>query len=143
MRPGWLWSHGLRSCRCTLKLAAPGAAGSVIDRLTPTRANFNGHNSSVWRADALRVNGFDERMQYGGLDREFGERLANAGVRFRQVRHRAICLHLDHARPYVSAERWHHNDRIRQETRDQRLTWTRHGLRQSAAAAIGPAGRAA
>jgi len=143
MGAGWLWTHRPRLGRSALKMVWPEVAGKVADWLTPTRATFNGHNASVWRTDALRVNGFDERMQYGGLDREFGERLANAGVRFRQVRHRAICLHLDHARPYVSREQWRHNDLIRNETRGQRLTWTRYGLRHVAAADAGPSDRAA
>jgi glycosyltransferase involved in cell wall biosynthesis len=131
MRHEWLRAHAAVTGRDRLKLlAARGGAGWLADGLTPTRPTFNGHNASVWRVDALRVNGFDERMQYGGLDHEFGERLANAGVRFRQVRHRAICLHLEHPRPYVNAESWARNRAFREHTRRERLAWTPCGIVQ-------------
>ena len=39
-----------------------------------------------------------------GLDRALGYRLENVGVRGRQIRHRAIALHLHHDRPYRDAE---------------------------------------
>lgn len=134
MRPEWLRAHSAVTKRNLLKVhASRGLGGLIADSLTPTRATFNGHNASVWHDDAVRVNGFDERMQYGGLDREFGERLMNAGVRFRQVRHRAICLHLDHARPYVTGDSWARNRAIREQTRRERLSWTPFGILESAA----------
>lgn len=132
MQPRWLWLQGGRSVRGLFKLAASELRiGGLVDRLTPTRANFNGHNSSVWRADAVRVNGFDERMAYGGLDREFGERLVNAGIRFRQIRHQAVCLHLDHPRCYATLESRQRNDTIRSQTRHRRLAWTPFGIDQN------------
>ena len=54
--------------------------------------------------DILNVNGFDERMQYGGEDRELGERMLNLGIRSKQLRYSAVCLHLDHTRGYVKQE---------------------------------------
>ena len=57
---------------------SPGRA-AWLDRLTTTRATWNGHNASAWKTDLLRVNGFDERMTYPVEDRELGERLRNAG----------------------------------------------------------------
>jgi len=144
MQAAWLWSRGLRSARGLLKLRSSGwSAGRLADGLTPTQASFNGHNASVWRADALRVNGFDERLRYGGLDREFGERLIHAGVRFGRVRHQAICLHLDHPRPYMDAQGWQSNDAIRAETRLGRLTWTPHGIGQAEAPFVARPRRAA
>lgn len=136
MEADWLRRHGAGSMRSRLKIVASnGPTGALLDRLTPTRASFNGHNASAWRDDVIRVNGFDERMQYGGLDRELGERLIHAGVRFRHVRHRAICLHLEHPRPYVSEASWLRNQEIRSETRRHRLTWTPFGIVQEEAAA--------
>ena len=61
------------------------------------RRTWNGHNSSGWKADIVRVNGFDERMEWGGEDREMGERLMNHGIRGKRIRFRAVCVHLDHA----------------------------------------------
>lgn len=144
MRLPWLRQQSAVTARGFLKLSvSAGFAGRVADGLTPTRPSFNGHNASVWRDDALRVNGFDERMQYGGLDREFGDRLMNAGVRFLQVRHRAICLHLEHGRPYVTADSWHRNQVIREATHVGRLTWTPYGILRPAGRAAASADRAA
>jgi len=131
----FLRSLGLpASLRLRTRLRAHGALARMGDLLTPTRASWNGHNSSCWRTDALRANGFDERMGYGGEDREFGERLMNAGVRPVQIRFRAPCVHLYHTRGYVDPLRLGQNAAIRAETRRQRATVTEHGIRQSAPA---------
>lgn len=109
----WLAEHsGLSRPRDAMKLRKP-APASFLDRVTPTKATWNGHNSSGWKSDILEVNGFDERLGYGGLDREMGERLMNLGIRARQIRHRAICFHLDHERGYVDPEVVRSNKEIR------------------------------
>ncbi|MET0225809.1 MAG: galactosyltransferase-related protein, partial [Dokdonella sp.] len=79
-------------------------------------------------ADLVRVNGFDERMTYGGEDLELGERLANAGVTGKQIRFSAVCIHLDHARGYVKPEMKAANQAIRDAVAAGRLTWTEFGL---------------
>lgn len=112
----WLRRHGADLSRPLLRLAVPAQAAALLDRATPTRASFNGHNASVWRADAIRANGFDERMGWGGLDREFGERLENAGIRGLQIRHRAHVVHLDHGRGYRRPEIEAANRAMRDET---------------------------
>ncbi len=111
-------------------LPGRGWRGALLDSLTTTRATFNGNNASAWKKDVLRVIGFDERMGYGGLDRELGARLINAGVRPKQIRHRAICVHLDHPRNYIDAAVVAHNRVIWSETRRHRHTWTRSGIQQ-------------
>jgi hypothetical protein len=67
-------------------------------------------------------------MAYGGLDRELGERLVNAGIRPKQIRHRAVCVHLDHGRSYLDSEKLKRNQAIRREVRTRRLTWTESGI---------------
>lgn len=131
----FLRSLGLpQSLRFFLRLRPEGTLARLGDALTPTRATWNGHNSSCWRADALAANGFDERMGYGGEDREFGERLMNAGIRPVQIRFRAPCVHLWHTRSYVDPARLAENATIRAATRRARATVTEFGIRQSAAA---------
>jgi hypothetical protein len=100
----------------------------VLNRLTPTNATWNGMNSSTWREHLLSVNGFDQRMQYGGLDRELGERLWNSGLASKQVRYSAICLHLDHPRGYSKPEIWHFNNALRQKVRKEKIAWTDYGI---------------
>jgi len=114
--PAWLRAHGTPWSIRLARLAAGPALSALLDGVTPTRPTFNGGNASVWRTDAIRVNGFDERMEHGGLDREFGERLENDGIRGRQVRHRAVVVHLDHDRGYRREEAVRANRAIRDET---------------------------
>ena len=126
----WLRSHGMPTTRKLLKLTAVPGLGAVLDRLSPATAGWNGHNASGWKADILAANGFDERMGYGGQDRELGERLENAGIRGKRIRHRVTCLHLDHSRGYVDPQMRAANLAIRRETRRTRRTRTGHGIAQ-------------
>ena len=67
-------------------------------------------------------------MRYGGEDRELGERLLNAGLTAKRVRHRALLLHLDHARGYVTPEALAHNRAIRAATVAGRRVWCPDGI---------------
>ncbi|WP_168566752.1 glycosyltransferase family 2 protein [Crateriforma spongiae] len=117
------------------RIAAPAAIGRLMNRMTPTVASWNGAQSSTWKSDLIAANGFDTRMQYGGEDRELGERLVNAGMKGIQIRYTAICLHLDHDRGYVTKEMWANNDRIRQQTKVSGRTRTPWGIVDDSAAA--------
>lgn len=127
----WLKRNGMPSSRRNLKIAVHGTAARLLDKLSPARASWNGHNASAWKRDVIAANGFDERMEYGGEDREFGERLENAGIRGKRIRYRAIVLHLDHARGYVRPESIARNREIREQTRRLRITRATHGLEKS------------
>ena len=128
--PVWLYGQGQPRTYKTLKLTARGPVATLLNCFTPTRASWNGHNSSGWKQDIERVNGFDERMQYGGEDRELGERLVNAGVRPLQIRYATTCVHLEHPRPYRTAYSLDKNANIRTATRKNRSVWTNHGIAQ-------------
>ncbi len=129
----WLLRNGTPRSGKLGKLRAHGWHAALMNAITPTRPTWNGHNSSGWRADLLRVNGFDERMAYWAQDREFGERLVNAGTRGVQVRYSAICVHLHHERPYKTEESRERNRGIRQETRRNRASWTPDGILKTSA----------
>lgn len=135
---GWLRAHGLPAGRKNLKVMAGPRLARFLNATTPTRCNLKGANASAWRDDVLRVNGFDERMQWGGLDREFGVRLLNAGVRSRHVRFDAICLHLDHPRGYANPERVAFNKALRQSHAREGTVETGHGIRQLLASGFTP-----
>ena len=126
----WLHAHGLPRTRKTLKLRATPAQARWLNRLTPVRCRFKGSNASVWLEDILRVNGFDERMPWGGEDREFGARLNNAGIRGQLLWYSAICVHLDHARGYVDSARVASNKALRQQNEREGVYWTVHGIDQ-------------
>lgn len=127
----WLRGHGLKRSFKNNKLTARGAKAKLLNTITPTKSTWNGHNASGWKADIVKVNGFDERMQYGGEDRELGERMMNLGIKGKQIRYSAICLHLDHSRGYVNQEALDKNMAIRIETKRKKKVYTEFGLKKS------------
>jgi glycosyltransferase involved in cell wall biosynthesis len=124
----WLRAHGESSVNLRKLLFSAEPLHGVMNAITTTRPTWNGHNSSTWREEALAVNGFDERLGYGGLDREFGERLERCGMRGVQARYSLICMHLEHPRPYRAREIMDANRRIRRDNARLRVRRTAHGL---------------
>lgn len=124
----WLLSNGMANSFKNNKLTATGLKRWLLNNLTPTTPSWNGHNASGWLSDILAVNGFDQRMQYGGQDREFGERLENRGVRGLQIRYSTVCLHLDHSRGYKTQDSIQKNQALRKKTRNNRVIWSPCGI---------------
>lgn len=131
-RLGWLRSLGWNPGRRALRLVRSRPLAALFDRLTPTAAHFHGNNASVGRAEILAVNGFEGEMGYGGLDRALGYRLENLGVKGKQVRHRAVCVHLHHERPYRTAETLERNREVLRRIRREREVRARQGIAELA-----------
>lgn len=128
----WLKENGLNTSAIkNWKISATGAKAGILNRLTPTKPTWNGHNSSGWKTDIFNVNGFDERMEYGAEDREMGVRLINAGIKPIQIRYSAICIHLDHARGYVNREALDKNAKIFKQSIQEKKTSTPFGIVKS------------
>lgn len=126
----WLKMHGLRKSYKNSKLTAGPIRSKIYNKLTPTSCNFKGSNGSAWLKDILEVNGFDERMPWGGLDREFGIRLENSGIRPKHVRYNAIVVHLDHKRGYKHPELVAENKALRIQTKKNKVKKTEYGINQ-------------
>jgi len=127
----WLKAQGLPRRKRSLKLwARPGWREKLLNAVTPTPPRWAGNNASAWATDLWAVNGFDERLTYGGEDLELGERLTRAGIRGKQIRFSAVCVHLDHDRGYVKPEMIQANDRIRDEGEASGSVWTPFGLKR-------------
>lgn len=126
----WLKAHGLKASYKNSKLTATPGKARIFNRLTPTSCNFKGSNASAWRDDILKVNGFDEQMAWGGLDREIGVRLVNAGIKPKHVRYNAIVIHLDHKRGYRDPELVQQNKALRMSREKDGTTYTPHGIDQ-------------
>ncbi|SHG18276.1 glycosyltransferase family 2 protein [Flagellimonas flava] len=124
----WLKEKGIPQTFKNNKLTANGFISKLLNAFTPTNPSWNGHNSSAWKQDILNVNGFDERMQYGGEDREMGERMVNFGIKAKQLRYSAVCVHLDHDRGYRNEEALSKNKAIRRETKSTKSVWSHHGI---------------
>ncbi len=86
----WLKSIDALGFSNMLKIGSQKTFSSILDLISPTTPSFNNCNSSGFKEDMIAINGYDERMKYGGPDREFGERLENYGVKGKQIRHKAI-----------------------------------------------------
>jgi glycosyltransferase involved in cell wall biosynthesis len=127
-RPAWLFERGMNKNFKFNKLTASGSKEKFLNWITPTKATWDGNNASGWRTDILATNGFDQRMEYGGEDREFGERLMNMGVKPLQARYSLVTAHLDHARSYVKREMIEQNNRIRKETKRGKIIRTLFGI---------------
>lgn len=86
-----------------LRLMPHGPLARLMDALTP-RNVFVGCNAGAWRADLLKVCGFDESFGYGAEDRNIGIRLNNLGIRGIRARYSLAWLHIEHARGYVDPQ---------------------------------------
>jgi glycosyltransferase involved in cell wall biosynthesis len=128
--PHWMKEDGQSVPKKWLWIQDKPAFARILDLATTTRPTFNGHNASAWKEDIVRANGFNNDMRYGGLDRELGERLENAGVLGVQIRHRAVCFHLDHDRGYVNEDDWQRNRKIRKLVRKTGTKRASEGLDQ-------------
>lgn len=124
----WLKSKGLPSSFKNVKFTNSKFISALLNKITPTNASWNGHNASGWKSDIIAINGFDERMQYGGQDRELGERMVNYGIKPIQIRYSTLCLHLDHPRGYATKESINKNKKIRKETKKLNKNWTESGI---------------
>ena len=124
----WLKNNGLKATFKAVKLTYNKSLSDFMNWITPTKKSWNGHNSSGFKADIIAVNGFNHDMQYGGLDRELGERLFNYGLLSKQIRYSAICLHLDHKRGYATPETWKINNDIRVFNKKNKITFVLNGI---------------
>jgi glycosyltransferase involved in cell wall biosynthesis len=133
---GWLRANrALDKLSTWLKTAPlPKAVLNLLEVTSPVRRVLCGANWSAYRDDILAVNGFDETITYGGLDKELGERMTNAGTPGRHLRFTAPLVHLDHPRGYADPARMRANkDWIRKVRRDK-ITWTTEGIAKGPAA---------
>lgn len=105
-----------------LRYIAKGATG--IDKI-------RGCNMSFWKSDLIAVNGFEERITgWGCEDTELVDRLFNAGVRRRNIKGLAPCVHLFHPKTTENKRTHRSNIGIREETERLRRIRAEKGLDQ-------------
>jgi glycosyltransferase involved in cell wall biosynthesis len=119
-----LIDRGLKSRQNALPLAPLRAlVPSPQDSMRYTR----GCNMAYWRADALRVNGFDTRMVgWGGEDIDFTARMLALGLERRRLKFGGAVFHLHHASQ--SRERSAANHALHDETVRSGRSWTPFGI---------------
>lgn len=101
---------------------------NLLELVTPVQKALCGANASAFRADILKVNGYDESIKYGGGDKEFGVRLTNAGIRGRHLRYTAPLVHLDHPRGYADRARMARQKAHIRAIRASGTFWTMRGI---------------
>lgn len=126
----WLHKNGLPRSFRNSKLWRCKVYAWILNHVTTAKASWNGCNSSGWKSDIINVNGFNQNMQYGGLDRELGERLNNLGIKGKQIRYSAIVIHLFHERPYKTDDTMEKNQNIRKHVRKTGVIRTSNGIEQ-------------
>lgn len=126
----WLREHG-----CIDRLGTYLKTGSLgpglsdfLEQISPVKKVWNGCNSSGWRDDIIKVNGFDETMTYGSEDVELGVRLQNSGIRARHIRYTAPLLHIEHQRGYADPEQAAKNKQYMKSVRRSGRSWTENGI---------------
>ena len=124
----WLTQHGYPDTAKKLRITAKGFFAKMLDMVMPFRDEWNGHNSSGWKRDILRINGFDERMQHSGEDREMGNRLVHSGIHVKGVRYTAVCVHLAAGRGAETEASKSMNQAVQDETTQERKRYTHHGI---------------
>jgi glycosyltransferase involved in cell wall biosynthesis len=128
----FLRSIGQEPTRRRIKLVRRGLLSRAIDAVNISPARFSGSNASAWRADLVKVNGWDETIQHPGKDdTELGWRLWNAGVKSRHARHNTIGLHMHHGMGNYSTEGRAKNLAILEETIREKRTRARIGLAEA------------
>lgn len=126
----WLRLHGcINSFGNFLKASIfPDYISQVLEKITPVKPTWNGGNSSGWHTDILKVNGFDESMDYGSEDIDLGYRLNNAGINGEHIRYSAALLHINHNRPYANIQNINKNNRRVRINRDSSNYFCKDGI---------------
>jgi glycosyltransferase involved in cell wall biosynthesis len=127
----FLRSIGQEPTRRRVKLLRAKWVTRALDAANVSPARWSGSNCSAWKADLLRVGGFDETFRAPGKDdTELGHRLWHAGVRSRHGRHNLICLHLHHGSGNYSDEGRRRNREILADTIATKRVMARIGIPQ-------------
>lgn len=125
----WLETNGLpKKFFKNLKLTQSPTLANILNKITPAKSTWNGGNASGWKSDIIAVNGFNEDLHYGGQDREFGERMFNLGLKSKQIRYSAVCVHLEHHRAYKTNDAIKKNKETRKAVIQKGLVKAANGI---------------
>lgn len=106
---------------------------NLLDIVTPVQKALCGANWSAFKDDILAVNGFDEAIKYGGLDKELGIRLQNKGIKGRHLRYTAPLVHQDHPRGYRDPAKVKRHKELIRQVRNSGTWWTENGINKTPA----------
>jgi glycosyltransferase involved in cell wall biosynthesis len=120
------WAQGLGFLRRAYLLRSRPLA-SATRRLANHVVALKGCNQAFWRADLVRVNGFNEAIEgWGPEDKELCARLTHAGVTRQTLLFGGVAVHLHH--PPASRATLPANREVLSETLRLRRAWCERGL---------------
>ncbi|WP_394202778.1 glycosyltransferase family 2 protein [Shewanella waksmanii] len=104
------------------------ALANMLSHKTPqSTVGIHGCNLAFWRQDVININGFNEEFEgWGPEDKEFAQRMINAGILRKVSKFSAVAYHLDHQESCRA--QLHKNDVIFQQSINAKLTWCRAGI---------------
>ncbi|MBC3541897.1 glycosyltransferase [Rufibacter sediminis] len=96
-------------------------------RKRPDIKAIRGCNMAFWRADVVKINGFNENIQgWGREDSEFAIRMLNAGVERRNLPFGGVGYHLYH--PENARTSLPENDKILADAIEMKSKWCENGI---------------
>lgn len=91
--------------------------------------SLRGCNMAFWRADLLKVNGYNEGFQHwGGEDSEIAARLMNSGIKKRAVKFGGVAYHMYHEE--VARTGNEKTEEYIMNALQQRITFCKNGIEQ-------------
>ena len=92
-------------------------------------SKLRGCNMSFWRADFIKINGFNEALVGWGIDdSEMIQRLHNIGIRGKRLKNAGIAYHIYHKEQ--SKSQLEINNEIEKQTTEKKLTFIEKGINQ-------------
>ncbi|MEI3796798.1 Glycosyltransferase involved in cell wall bisynthesis [Chitinophaga ginsengisegetis] len=108
-------------------LRIPFLAPLLIKKSQRSR-NWIGCNCAFWRADFLKVNGYNNELKgWGHEDIELAARFINSGLYQKKVKLKAVCYHLHH--PFNSRVHENINYRVYLDTLNHGIAYCSNGYR--------------
>ena len=118
------FKQGLKKRPRNIRIPVISALFQVQSQISP---KFRGCNTSFWREDFIAVNGYNEDLEgWGREDSELMLRMHHLGVKAKRLKFNGIVYHLDHHEK--PRDRFDENDRIQNETIEQRAVQCSNGI---------------
>lgn len=121
-----LFSKGIKKRTRTLRIPFLANLYKPVDERS---GKLRGCNMSFWKADFIKVNGFNEDLVGWGIDdSEMIQRLHNIGIKGKRLRYKGIVYHIYHKEQ--SKDHIHLNEVIEEKTTKNKVTFITSGINQ-------------
>ena len=118
------FSKGLKKRPRSLRIPFLSKFFSIQNSISP---KFRGCNTSFWKEDFIKVNGYNEGIQgWGREDSELMIRFHNNSIKGKRLKFCGIVYHLDHNE--ADKNDFKKNDKIQQKTIVDKIKWSTHGI---------------